>query len=217
LPPNHVFEFGDGDDVTSALRFVCRNLGVSPPSLATAENKPAATLYRNRFHDYTLDVSGWSPCQEELHPQFGPVVKSETRRGENRLVWNLLVQTRPDLTPRPLPDAGGSMDDRTCFNENTATARQYFRETKGECRGVHLFFQGGYSHLALTYQNEGAWVRRYSLVFPWSESNQNLEFAFVFYFWGTFASCCRAAPDMDRLVASLRWDHLKAPPGNSDV
>jgi hypothetical protein len=210
VAPEQIFEYNEDGDFAANLEFLCKHLGVTTPQQVEPDEEAAPSIYHNQFYDYSLDVSGFEPCRETTQSQFTTVLQGETRRGLDLISWNLLVQPRSDLSPRPLPEKGGSMDDRTCFDENMELARRYFQQTSGLCHGVHLVFHGGFSHLGLTYRpkNENAWVRRYSLVFPWKETRQNMEFAFVFYYWGRFSSFCRVTPEMDRLVASLQWEHF---------
>jgi hypothetical protein len=76
---------------------------------------------------------------------------------------------------------------------------------------VHLLHVGGYSQYATTYWfdepriRSGYWTRRYSVVLPNPWTEDVVEFAFTFAFFGPFREYCRNTSEMDRIVRSLRW------------
>lgn len=95
-------------------------------------------------------------------------------------------------------------DDREYYKKGVDFANSWAREHRVKCVGLHLFFYGRHSHLALTYASRRGWNRRYSIVLVDPETDLSIEFALVFKFMGLFTEYCKYTAFMDGIIYSLR-------------
>jgi hypothetical protein len=196
-----------------ALGFVGERIGLS-----VGRTPPAAASSR-RLHEMpclgrplTLDIAGWTIRDPgKVHRILGdPTVEGlelELAGVSPPVIVNLHVG--PELS-RPGQRLDQKIDDREMFNHLLRYAPGHLDALRAagmapRLRGLHLVFQQGLSHMALTYRLSFYWSRKYSIIVPNLSTGRMAEFIFTFGSPGTFAWFLGHTPAMDRLVASLSW------------
>lgn len=193
-------------NVAEVLRFVQSTAAYDVEFVCPPEaDEPKTVAFRAGDLGYSVDAAGWAMV-EEGHDEapgthWGP--RFERRLGHYQAGWNLVIGSPTVVNRTPIP-RGDNVDDRALYEQAVAFAREYVSEAGAECKGVHLLFVGGYSHLGLTYWRNGLWLRKYSVVIPHPSTQVSTEFAFTWSFAGPFREFCRNAHLMDRVVSSFR-------------
>lgn len=99
-------------------------------------------------------------------------------------------------------------EDREIRRRTMEQARRHYEALRslggGVARGLHLVPHEGWGQFAITYRMPGYWSRKYSVLLA-QPTGEQAEFVFTFGVVGSFASLCRVASQMDRLVTSLAW------------
>lgn len=197
--PGMIYE----NDLNQVLGFISSQTGL----ISAHTTKPVVAPAKASWHALPhgrIDVANWDRPQLVNHPVHGKVLQGESRQADGRLWWNIVVQERPDWTPRPAPQSNQMIDDREWLQQVRQYAQEHTQTLATHCRGYHLLFKDGYSHQGTTYSFAGAWIRRYSIVLPVCESDTNVEFCFVFRFLGPFRNFMKHTQEMEALVMSLQ-------------
>lgn len=191
----------DGD-VGQILTFVERRTGLKSAGPAPAQFEPATHVGKWAGRPYTLDTTGWEKAKQ---PPDSPVLLDLPAfhyiQGPPHLLVNLDIRKEQSEVARFRKDA----DDREMYNRLKAYVPEFLGELKAEARGIHMFFHGGLSQMAVTYLVDGDWRRKYSVVLPDPAGGPAVEFMFTFGFLGPFRELCRLTPVIERLVSSLEW------------
>lgn len=189
----------DGD-VESILSFVERQTGLKAATRLPEHFTPTTFQGQWRERPYHLDTTGWETAKHD-----GPyLVEGPTLHyidGPPHLLLNLDIRAEHSTSAR----IRGSADDREMYKELKQYVPEFLGELKAEARGIHLFFHGGLSQMAVTYWVGDHWRRKYSVILPDPQGGAATEFMFTFGFLGTFDGLCQRTPVMERLVQSLTW------------
>lgn len=158
---------------------------------------------------YRLDADGWRLLgQGGGERGAGEVEGPQLQLADPaaRVLMNLYAGPLAEGERRsPNPLAG---EDREIRRRTMEQARRHYGALRslggGLARGLHLVPHDGWGQFAITYRMPGYWSRKYSVLLV-QPTGEQAEFVFTFGVVGTFASFCRVASQMDRLVTSLEW------------
>ncbi len=193
-----------------------------PPELPLPSDEPF--ILRDERLGYQLSLAGWHMyTQGKLNPTFGgfwgPAFQRQIGDGMSLRLYisaGMAAVTRTThkvqglsaacvrralkAAAQNLPNPILVLDDRKCYEGAMDFASAYLDQ---QCKGVHLFFFGGMSQLALTYTASDGWKRRYSIVLVDPVSQLSIELAIAFKFVGSFTEYCHYTTYMDTLVKLL--------------
>jgi hypothetical protein len=198
----------EGGHVDGILAFIASATGlpvqsapVAAPDSVPSDHGRLACLGK----PFGLNTAGWEVTQlgklDGSGSTAGLAMRRRDAEGHGATV-NLYCGGGLD---RPVQRTEGG-DDRQVYRGLRSVAGQYLRLFPSfRLRGLHLFYQAGFSHMALTIFTGLFWTRKYSIILPSYAQDESVEFVFDFGFLGGFLAFCRAVPLMDELVKSLRW------------
>lgn len=223
------FESSNFRNIMGELRLTCWGFGVTGWEIYQEEDEPAET--RTIFYDEQigchLDLTGWQMYYRGMRgltnkgfigPAFRRKVQgtwlglhisagvAATPRGNSGMAARFstgAIKRALHAAQQRKNSPVATLNDRKVYDAAIDFANEWSAENHRKCAGVHLFFYGGSSHLALTYATHRGWNRRYSLVLSDPESGLSVELALVFKFMGRFSDYCRYTAYMDRVVQSL--------------
>lgn len=204
-------------DMNEILEFV-QNIILVPISKILYEDSFSRErkIFKCLDQNYSLDFTGWKVNESEFFKfEEGDVAGPRFRReNENFAMWgNLIIGIGNKDPKRSHVDnlrvsKGSVVNDRECYDYAIDFAKEFFAKYwQQKDLGVHLSFLLGHSHFAITTRFKPFLIsRRYSIILHSPKLNQILEFAFVFFFRGTFLKFCRYAYLMDSVVGSLNFE-----------
>jgi hypothetical protein len=160
---------------------------------------------RGRVNDvpYELNIHGWS-AHGDARPSMGNLVLPRLVQTDNGTMLSVnIIAGKRGWERKEIND----LDDRIVFQNLRNMACHYFQgfPLAGECIGVHLVFQTGFSHGAFTYWGRNAWCRKYGIVLPAGDGGADIEFTFTCSVYGPFSEFCRVAWRFEELVTSLQY------------
>ncbi|HUT95343.1 MAG TPA: HEAT repeat domain-containing protein [Thermoguttaceae bacterium] len=202
IPRQNCLVYDGPGDFPRLLRLVAGRIPFDIP----AENGGGPEMAAERFTigidqcTVSIQTGGWGTPRDRTGEAESADLALEDPR-----CWDIAARVSRESIPRRLPSLERALLERMVFDQLTERARVFLRDSSVECRGVHLVFLGGFCHLAVTVNDGDVWARRYHLVLPLSQFEQNLEVSVNFHVRGSFSEFCRRAAQMDEIVASLRW------------
>ncbi len=179
------------------------------PLLGKERGAETRRMFDDGRERYSLNVKGWDIDLLRLLPASGGDIegpKFERLVDGNRVWGNLFIGDQVDH-PRAWRTLTG--DDRQYYRHaldfaNYFYLKRFWWRLFERPVGLHLLFLADYSHMAITSKTIfGMWTRRYSVIFPSPKGRSGLEFAFIFFFRGTFEAFAGSVHLVDVLVSSL--------------
>jgi len=197
--------------IDEAISFLVSRIGTDLPLSLLGKEKDIEI--RRVFDDgrerYSLNVKDWDIDLRQLLPANGGDIegpKFERLVDGDRIWGNLFIG---DQVAHPRAWRTPTGDDRQYYRYAMDFAKHFYLKRFWwrlfeQPVGLHLLFLAGYSHMAITSKTIfGMWTRRYSVVLPSPRGRSGVEFAFIFFFRGTFEVFARNAHLVDAIVSSL--------------
>jgi hypothetical protein len=128
-------------------------------------------------------------------------------RNDPSFAFNVLFQFDPQETPEQAFEVGRADDDRALYRQLRNYAGWFMREMarRGDPlaeTGLHLVWQGGRTHMAITHHARGTILRKYSVIV--SIHGRPLQIILTFAAPAPLERFLAFAPMMDCVVDSIR-------------
>lgn len=209
-------------NIDEVVDFIVQNAGVRHTEttvIRSAPHRKATGTFEGAKFSFTVPAS-WREIADsriEMGKQLGGTWKDdiETPRyyapdtDPSRSFHIVVGYDSPAISPSIESLANEPVDDRKQYEDMRDFAMLWLAKNHKECKGLHLFFLRGVSHMLITYF-DCMWNRRYSIVLKHPHNGRDVEFAMVFWCGGKFRDYCRCTSEMEDIAESLQWDSVSS-------